>query len=242
MRPRYPTMAHPPLSRQATDQAERSGSTTVPGTVECRDVGPAKGQCGWGAQEDQPDWAELVGLLSDGGVQRDLYRPGQSHVEARLQVGQAQPPEQVEAGYPTGTSAGSTRPGRTGGCSATAAAVPTCLSSPGRRSSSTSWSRAERLRTIRCLSLTGPSGVARAASTGRRHHGAPASGTAWSLPDPRRTPVTRRPSAAKAPGVGSVAGRHQEGDLQAVHRLRRRWINGSVSFTPFVDDGLEPPG
>ena len=50
-------------------------------------------------------------------------------------------PEQAEAaGSSTGTSAGSTSPGRTGGCSATATAAPTSPGSPGRRSSGTRWS------------------------------------------------------------------------------------------------------
>jgi RNA-directed DNA polymerase len=55
------------------------------------------------------------------------------------------------------TSAGSTRPGRTGGCSATAPAAPTCSSSPGPRSSGTQWSRARRHPTIPPLPTTGPS-------------------------------------------------------------------------------------
>jgi len=40
------------------------------------------------------------------------------------------------------TSASSTRPGVTGGCSVTVTAAPTCSSSPGRRSPGTRWSRA----------------------------------------------------------------------------------------------------
>ena len=65
------------------------------------------------------------------------------HVEAHLQVGCLHPPEQAEAlGRSPGTSASSTRPGETGGCSVTATAARTCTSSPGRRSSDTRWSRA----------------------------------------------------------------------------------------------------
>lgn len=45
-------------------------------------------------------------------------------------------------------SAGSTHPGETGGCSATATAAPSSSSSPGPASSATSSSRAERPRTI----------------------------------------------------------------------------------------------
>ena len=58
---------------------------------------------------------------------------GSLHVAAHLQVGQLQPPEQAEAlGRSPGTSASSTSPGTTGGCSATARAAPTCTSSPGQ--------------------------------------------------------------------------------------------------------------
>jgi len=52
------------------------------------------------------------------------------------------------AGSSPGTSARSTGPGETAGCSATVTAAPTSLSSPGPASSDTGWSRAECLRTI----------------------------------------------------------------------------------------------
>ncbi len=48
-----------------------------------------------------------------------------------------------------GTSASSTRPDATGGCSATATAGPTSFGSAGRRSSATTWSRVRRPRTTR---------------------------------------------------------------------------------------------
>ena len=71
-------------------------------------------------------------------------------VEAHLQVGEATPTRTSRsAGSSPGTSARSTRPGGTGGCSATATAAPTCSSSPGRRSSGTRWSRAGRPPTTR---------------------------------------------------------------------------------------------
>jgi RNA-directed DNA polymerase len=50
----------------------------------------------------------------------------------------------------------STRPGKTGGCSATAKAAPTCTASPGPRSSDTRWSVAERPRTTPLSLTTGP--------------------------------------------------------------------------------------
>ncbi|MBA4866606.1 helix-turn-helix domain-containing protein [Streptomyces sp. PSKA54] len=124
-------------------------------------------------------------------------------------------------GYLTSTSAGSTRPGGTGECSVTATAAPTCSSSPGRRFSGTSWSRVG-LRTTRHWSRTGTSGVAR-----DRLHRSTASPCACLrhskvVARSAEVPVARRPPAAKSPGMGNVAGRHQEGDLQAVRRLPGR--------------------
>jgi RNA-directed DNA polymerase len=49
-----------------------------------------------GTAHDESDRARVVGLLPDGGVQRGVHRVGQLRMEARLQVGQTQPPEQVE--------------------------------------------------------------------------------------------------------------------------------------------------
>ena len=46
-------------------------------------------------------------------------------------------PRKGNAGLPPGTSARSTPPGATGGCSVTATAAPTCSSSPGPRSPDT---------------------------------------------------------------------------------------------------------
>ena len=48
----------------------------------------------------EPDYSGMVGLLPGGGVQRGVRQAGRLPVEAHLQVGQTQPPEQVEAlGY-----------------------------------------------------------------------------------------------------------------------------------------------
>ena len=55
-----------------------------------------------------------------------------------MEVGQDQPREQAGVtGCSPGTSASSTRPGKTGGCSATAPAAPTSTASPGPTSSDT---------------------------------------------------------------------------------------------------------
>jgi uncharacterized membrane protein YuzA (DUF378 family) len=61
----------------------------------------------------------------------------------------------------TGTSARSTRPGTTGGSSATATVAATSAGSPGRRSSVTRWSWARRHPTTRPWTATGRSGGAR---------------------------------------------------------------------------------
>ena len=56
-----------------------------------------------------------------------VQRAGSLPVAAHMEVGQLQPPEQAEAlGRSPGTTASSTSPGRTAGCSATAIAAPTC--------------------------------------------------------------------------------------------------------------------
>ena len=65
--------------------------------------------------------------------QRHVQRAGRLPVAAHMEMGQIQPPEQTEApGSSPGTSTGSTSPGKTGGCSATATAAPTCTGSLAR--------------------------------------------------------------------------------------------------------------
>ena len=96
-------------------------------------------------------------LLPDTGIRRDLRQARPLPVGAHLQVGQLQPLEQADAaGWSPGTSAGSTRPGKTGGCSATARAAPTCTASPGPTSSDTRSSDTERHPMIPRLPITGP--------------------------------------------------------------------------------------
>ena len=62
-----------------------------------RDALSARSQRGDGAATAHPHRAGVGGLLSDGGVQRDVLCAGPLCVEAHLQVGQAQSPEEVEA-------------------------------------------------------------------------------------------------------------------------------------------------
>src|SRR6266496_2891394 len=61
-------------------------------------------------------------------------------------------------GSSPGTSARSTPPDETGGCSATVTAAPTCLNSPGPRSPGTRWSRGGPHQTTRPWPTTGRPG------------------------------------------------------------------------------------
>ena len=56
----------------------------------------ARSQRSGGDPQAQPDHSGLGRLLPERGVQEDLCPPGHPHVEARLQLGEAKPPEQVE--------------------------------------------------------------------------------------------------------------------------------------------------
>ena len=92
-----------------------------------------------------------------GGVQRGVLAVGRLRVEARAQVGHTPPAATSRSGgSPTATSAGSTRTGRTDGCSATATAASTSRSSPGPGSSGTAWSPAEGPLTTPPWPTTGP--------------------------------------------------------------------------------------
>src|SRR6266511_4240094 len=71
------------------NHAEQGGRETDPGTAAHRDAVPARGQRESGAATAHPGHSGVVGLLPDGGVQQDVRRSGQLHVEAHLQVGHA---------------------------------------------------------------------------------------------------------------------------------------------------------
>lgn len=102
------------------------------------------------------------------------------------------------AGSPPGTSANSTHPGRTDGCSATATAASTSTGSPGRKSSGTSRSRVRRPPTILPSSSTGRTGDANGslrrwhpppcASSGRSMGGADSAGTTCCTPTGNHNP------------------------------------------------------
>lgn len=126
---RLPRVHRPAHGRQADHQAEHGGLQEAPGATADRGEGPTWGQRRGRVAQADPDLSRLGGLLPGGGVHDDVLVAGPLHVAADLQMGQASPPQQVEAlGSWPGTSASSTRPGGIGGCSATATAAPSCPS------------------------------------------------------------------------------------------------------------------
>ena len=76
---------------------EQGSPETDPGAAPRPRCAPCAEPTPRGAATAQPHHAGVGGLLPDGGVQRDVLRAGPLCVAAHLQVGQAQPPEQVEA-------------------------------------------------------------------------------------------------------------------------------------------------
>jgi hypothetical protein len=96
----------------------------------------------WSPAGSSPAWTTTSGTSPTGG-------PG-----ARIRTSPG-------AGSRPGTSACSTSPGRTAGCSATATAAPTSPSSPGPRSSGMSRSAAEHPQMTPPRPSTGPAGGAR---------------------------------------------------------------------------------
>ena len=147
---RLPRVQHPPLpQRQAADQAEQGGRADGSGNgwpPRCKALHGANAEAvittlnpiirGWAAyyrtvvskRDVLTRWTTTCGGSPTGGPSGPT-RTSRS------------------AGSSPGTSARSTRPGGTAGCSATATAAATWSSSPGHRSSGTRWSRAARLRT-----------------------------------------------------------------------------------------------
>ena len=100
---------------------------------------------GWAAYYRTQVSAEIFGKL-------DHYLWRLTYKWATLQ-----PREQADdAGSLPGTSASSTRPGKTGGCSATAPAAPSCTASPGPTSSATRSSDTGRHPMTPSWPTTGP--------------------------------------------------------------------------------------
>jgi len=83
-------------------KTEHGGHQAAPETARDRDTQAARLERAGGHRPAQPDHPWLGRLLPGSGVQQDLLLAGRLRVEAHLQVGQTQPPEQVEdmAGRP----------------------------------------------------------------------------------------------------------------------------------------------
>ena len=86
----------PPLPGKAADQTVEGGVASAPGTAHRGDESPARGQRLGGDPETEPDHPGMVDLLPGGGFQRGVLQAGHACVEAHLQVGTPQPPEQIE--------------------------------------------------------------------------------------------------------------------------------------------------
>ncbi|SUA48605.1 Resolvase, N terminal domain [Nocardia africana] len=86
----------PPLSRQVADQTIESRSPANTGTAAHRDPRTARLQCTGGHRHAHPDHQGLGGLLPGRGVEADVQRSRRLSVGADLQVGDLQPPHQVE--------------------------------------------------------------------------------------------------------------------------------------------------
>ena len=74
----------------------KAAISTDPGKATHRDAVPARDQRSGGDQTAQPDHPGLGRLLPDSGIQRGIRRAGRLPVEAHLEMGDLQPPEQAE--------------------------------------------------------------------------------------------------------------------------------------------------
>lgn len=96
-------------------------------------------------------------------------------------------PRRADGGSPPATSASTTRPGETGGSSATAKPAPTSTATPGRRSSGTSWPPAGTHPTTLPWPSTGPTGDANANPQDHAVLGTPPAHPTRALPAVRGT-------------------------------------------------------
>ena len=93
---RLPGVQHPPLRSQAADQTEHGGHQAAPETARDRDAqrcaARTRGRSSPGSTRSSGVGPPTTGRRCPAG----LLLAGHLHVEAHLQVGQTQPPEQVE--------------------------------------------------------------------------------------------------------------------------------------------------
>ena len=169
----------------------------------------------------QPHHPGLVGLLPDGGVQRDrsprwITTCGSSPTSGPSIATRTSRP----GGSSAGTSACSASPGTTGGCSATAKAAPTCRKF--------AWTKIVRHQMVRGTSspddpaLTELLGRPAAQGNTPADRTRPACGSWRPSTAAARSAgnllLRRRPPAAKPARVGTVADGHPQGDDPQRHR------------------------
>ena len=204
-------------ARQAADQAEQGGRQTDPGTAPHRAAVPARDQRSGGDQTAQPDHSGVGRLLPDTGIRRDLRQAGSLPVAAHLQVGHLQPREQADVlGRSPGTSASSTRPGRTGGCSATAQAARSCTSSPGPTSSDTRSSGNGASPDDPALAEYWARRRRKSAPADQPHRPAAPPSPGRTLRDLQEHARRRRGPATNPARVGTLAGDHPQDDRRRV--------------------------
>ena len=173
---------------------------------------------------------------------RDLRRAGSLPVAAHLQVGHVQPPEQADVlGRSPGTSASSTSPGKTGGCSATAHS--------GAYLHRFAWTNIVRHQIVKQRGVTrrprpdrllGLATAQDAPADQQDHPMAPPS-PGRSLRDLQGHAHRRRGPATNPARVGTLAGDHPQDDRRSSMRTtaRRTRLN-PVSYTPTATNGSGP--
>ena len=154
---RLPRLEHPPLpQRQAADQAVQGGHQDAPATARGGDAQRCAAPTRRRSSPRSPRHPGLGGLPPGHGLQRGVQLAGRTTCGSSPGSGPGTRTRTSRgAGSRPGTSASSTRPGRTSGCSATGKPAPTCASTPGRESAGTSWSRARHPPTTPAWQATG---------------------------------------------------------------------------------------
>ena len=170
-------------------------------------------QRGGGDRNAQPDHPGLGRLLPDGGVQRGVRHRWTTTCGSSPTSGPAPPPRTSRsAGSSPATSAGSTRPGKTGGCSATATAAPTCQVRLDEDRPAPAGQRRGIPRRPGPGPTTGPDGDARPDPPLDQHALRLLNAPARPLPDLRRLPPARRPRTRSPTEWEQWLGRHPQSD------------------------------
>ena len=161
-----------------------------------------------------PHHPGLGGLLPDAGLQRDVQRAGCLPVDAHLQVGETQPPEQVEAldHHPVLRQVRSIQARPVGVRQPPTRRVPPQVRLDHHHPTPDGEGRsvARRLRADRVLDpATTQDGPA-----DQQHHPVAPSRPGWSLPDLQGRPLRRRRPTASPARMGTLAGHHPHRERQ----------------------------